>query len=147
MVSKRDATRFENELANIFWERGYMVVRGPSSGSGVRRRFQPDLTVIKYNKIIIIEVKKISSPRPVYIPPHQVEGLLELERRSGGIAVVAVRIPRVGWRFHILRDLVETRSGRRKIEDPVKGLRLYELENIIFGLSKRIDEFIYNENI
>lgn len=142
LVRKRDAVRFENELANMLWERGYLVVRGPSSGSRVQYRFQPDLVAAKNGKILIIEVKKTSRSGPVYIPEHQVRGLQELEERSGGTAVIAVRVPYHGWRFHFLRDLPETRGGRRKVADPLKGLRIYELEEIVFGLSRRIDEFL-----
>jgi Holliday junction resolvase len=142
MSLKREATRLENELANILWERGFAVVRGPSSGSAARRRFQPDLIAAKDGTILIIEVKKAREGRPLYVPPHQVEGLRELERRSGGRAVVAVKIPWYGWRFHLLDGLHETRGGRLRIDRPESGMKLVEIEEIILGRSKRIDEYL-----
>ena len=142
MVSKRDATRLENELANLLWERGYAVVRGPSSGSGARRRFQPDIIAIKNKVILIIEVKKGSPGKPIYIPPHQAWGLRELEKRSSGRAVIAVRIPWNGWRFHFLEGLHETPGGRLRIDKPESGMRLVELEEIVFGRSRTLDEYM-----
>ncbi len=141
MVNKRSATRVENELANMLWERGFAVVRGPSSGSATKKRFQPDLLAVKDGRILVIEVKQGRESRPLYIPPGQVKGLLELEKRSGGLAVVAVKISWIGWRFHILKDLPETKSGRRKISKPESGMRLYELENLLFSRVKVMDEY------
>ncbi len=142
MSRKRSATRIENELANLLWERGYAVVRGPSSGSAARRRFQPDLIAVKQGVILVIEVKKGHEGKPLYVPPHQVEGLLELERRSGGRAVVAVKISWHGWRFHFLRDLERTKGGRARIPRPELGLRLSELEEILMPRHKRLDEYM-----
>lgn len=142
MAGKRDATRFENELANLLWERGYAVVRGPSSGSRAQKRFQPDILAAKDGVVLVIEVKKARRGHPIYIPPHQAWGLRELERRSGGRAVVAVRIPWEGWRFHFLDGLHETRGGRLRIDRPEAGLRLVELEEIVFRKSRRIVEYM-----
>ena len=141
MSWKRVATRLENELANLLWDRGYAVVRGPSSGSGARRRFQPDLIAARDGVILIIEVKRGHPGRPIYIPPRQVEGLLELEKRSGGRAVVAVKVPWEEWRFHLLSELPRTQGGRAKIEDPLRGLRLLELEEILFSRSRKLTEY------
>jgi len=142
LASKRDATRLENELANMLWERGYAVVRGPSSGSGVRRRFQPDLVAMRDRVILVIEVKKAARGRPLYIPPGQAQGLRDFARRSGGVALVAARIPWEGWRFHFLDGLHETPSGRLRIDRPEAGLRLVELEEILFRRSRRLDEYM-----
>jgi Holliday junction resolvase len=142
MVSKRDATRFENDLANLLWSRGYAVVRGPSSGSAARKRFQPDLIAVKKGVVLVIEVKKGREGKPLYVPPHQVEGLRELEKRSGGRAIIAVKIPWIGWRFHFLSELHETKGGRARIDRPESGMRLSDLEEILFHKSKRLDEFM-----
>ncbi|MCE4624808.1 MAG: Holliday junction resolvase [Desulfurococcales archaeon] len=141
-MSKRDATRLENELANLLWDRGYAVVRGPSSGSAARRRFQPDLIAVKKGVVLIIEVKKGREGRPIYIPPHQVVGLRELQERSGGRAVVAVKIAYRGWRFHFLDGLHETRGGRLRVDRPEAGLKLVELEEILFRRSERLDRYL-----
>jgi Holliday junction resolvase len=142
MSLKREATRLENELANILWERGFAVVRGPSSGSAARRRFQPDLIAAKDGAILIIEVKKGREGRPLYIPPHQVEGLRELERRSGGKAVIAVKIPWHGRRFHFLDGLHETKGGRLRVDRPEAGMKLVELEEVVLSRSRKIDEYL-----
>ncbi len=139
---KREAARFENELANELWDRGYAVVRGPSSGSGARHRFQPDILAVKDGIVLVIEVKKGRPGRPIYVPPHQAWGLRELARRSGGRAVIAIRIPRNGWRFHFVEGLPETPGGRLRIDRPERGLRLVELEEILFHRSKPLSEYM-----
>ncbi len=146
LVNKREATRLENELANMLWERGFAVVRGPSSGSAVKKRFQPDLLAVKKNHVLIIEVKRGHSSKPIYVPAGQAKGLLELEKRSGGLAVVAVKISWLGWRFHVLRELPETKSGRRRISRPESGMRLYELEDLLLGRVKSMEEFLGKED-
>ena len=139
---KAVGTRLENELANLLWDMGYAVVRGPSSGAGVRHRYQPDLVAVKNGVVLVIEVKKARPGAAVYVPRHQVDGILEFARRAGGRAYVAVRIPRSGWRLHPVEGLEETRGGNLKIQRPEAGLRPEVLDELLFPRHRRIDEYL-----
>jgi len=141
--AKVKATRVENELANILWNMGYAVVRGPSSGSGTRKRFQPDLIAVKDKVILVFEVKIHSGGNePIYIPKRQVDGLKEFASRAGAQVYVAVRIRGGGWRFHKLSTLPETRGGGVRVDNPATGIKLLELDELLFKKSKRITEFM-----
>ena len=144
MVNPRKAlaARLENDLANRLWELGFAVVRGPSSGSGARKRFQPDLVAIKDGVVLVIEVKRGRSGRPLYIRREQVEGLREFSRRARGIPVIAVHVPGRGWRLHLLEGLDETESGNVKVARPESGHRLEAFLEILFPRHRRIDEFL-----
>ncbi len=144
MVNPRKAlaARLENDLANRLWELGFAVVRGPSSGSGARRRFQPDLVAIRGGVVVVIEVKRARRGRPLYLRREQVEGLREFARRAGGLAVVAAHIPGVGWRFHMIDGLEETASGNLKIARPEAGHRMEAFLELLFPRSRRMDEFL-----
>jgi len=137
---KRKGARIENELASRLWRLGYAVVRGPASGSGARRRFQPDLVAMAGGKVIVIEVKASAGKRPVYIESSRALALTEFARRAGAyLALIAVRIKGYGWRLHTIDSLEPTRGGNFKIADPLKGLRLRDLDNIVRGTKKITD--------
>ncbi len=140
--AKAKGTRVENELANLLWEMGYAVVRGPSSGAGVRRRFQPDLVAIKAGKVLVFEVKTYRGGGPLYIPRHQVDGLKDFADRAGAHAFIAVRLHGGGWRLHRLEDLPATRGGGARVDEPSTGLRPRDLDELLFPTSRRITEYI-----
>ncbi len=141
--AKERGVRHERELAEVLWEKGWAVVRGPASGAGVRKRFQPDLIAAKSGIIAAFEVKRVSdASKPLYIERSQVEGLLEWARRAGGRAFIAVRIPGEGWRFHSTEDLEPTPGGRFKIANPSSGLRLSQLLEILSRTSIPLDRFV-----
>ncbi len=127
---KSKATRVENELANTLWERGFAVVRGPSSGGGVRRRYQPDLVAIKGGKVLVIEIKSRSGNSPIYLDSEQVLGLSEFARRAGGLALIAVRLRGGEWRFHTIDELEPTGASFR-LSEPLSGMRIRDLEEAI----------------
>lgn len=141
--AKDKGVRHERELAELLWEKGWAVVRGPASGAGVKRRFQPDLIAAKSNVIAVFEVKRVSDPsKPLYIEKSQVEGILEWARRAGGRAFIAVRIPGEGWRFHSVESLELTPRGRFKVASPTSGLRLSQLLEILARTSAPLDKFL-----
>ena len=139
---KRKGARIENELANILWELGYAVVRGPASGSKVKKRIQPDLVAIKRGIVIVIEVKSGKPGSPIYIPSHQITAITEFARRAGGRAYVAVKIKGDGWRLHEINSIELTPGGNGKIERPESGIKPSDLDEILFPKSRRITEFI-----
>jgi Holliday junction resolvase len=138
---KAKGTRAENELANILWEEGFAVVRGPSSGGGSKKRFQPDLVAIRDGAVVAIEVKARSDEGPVYIEAEQVLGLAEFARRAGGKAFIAYRAKGGEWRFHPVEGLQPTGSSF-KIEDPLKGLRLRDFLELILRRHKDLSDYM-----
>lgn len=138
---KAVASRLENELANTLWTMGYAVVRGPSSGSGARKRYQPDLVAAKGGVVLVIEAKKARPGRTLYVPARQVEGLREFAARAGGIALIAARIPGSGWRIHRLEELESTKSGSVRIDSPESGVKLEVFDELLFPKSRRLTEW------
>ena len=139
---KRKGTRAEVELARLLWERGYAVVRGPSSGGGVRHRFQPDIVAMKNGVIFVIEVKTAKRPEePVYVEAHKVVGLEEFARRAGAMPLVGIRVKGGEWRFHRLSSLKVTRGGNFKVERASSGLRLRDLDELVRG-GPRITDYM-----
>ncbi len=135
---KRRGTIYENELANILWERGFAVVRGPSSGGGVRRRFQPDLVAIKNGVVLVFEVK-VARQGPLYIDGDKVRNLAEFARRAGARSFIAVRVIGEGWRFHEVEGLEKTGGGNFKIAKPLAGLKLRDLLALVEGWPRLTD--------
>jgi len=140
--AKRKGTRAEAELARLLWERGFAVVRGPSSGSGVRRRFQPDIVAMLNGEILVIEVKTARSPNDtIYIESHKVIAMSEFAKRAGGTAFIAVRVRGGEWRFHRLDELEVTRAGNFKIPRVGRGLKIRDIEHMVRG-GPRITDYM-----
>jgi len=141
MYRKAYASKVENELANVFWGLNYAVVRGPSSGSGVRKRYQPDLIAMKGGVILVMEIKTKKKRGSLYISSSQVLGLEEFSKRAGGIAIIAFKQKGKEWRFHLLENLVPV-GKNFKIKEPEKGLRIRDLEETFFRRSEDIRKYI-----
>ncbi len=97
--TKTKGVRVERELANKFWQLGFAVVRSGSSGGGVRKRFAPDLVVIKNGKIVVLEVKYRSKDNKIQIDIDRVLKLIEFANRAGARAYLAVKFSNEQWRF------------------------------------------------
>ncbi|MCS7107258.1 MAG: Holliday junction resolvase Hjc [Acidilobaceae archaeon] len=139
-MPSRNSAKAENELANVLWRKGYLVVRAAASGRGVRERFQPDLVAAKNGVILIIEVKSTNS-ETIYLRAEQVNGLRELRDRSRGHVFIAVRLRGGEWRFHSLDDLKEVSEKSYRLDNVEEGLRLRDVEELLFKRSKKIPEF------
>ncbi len=138
MKNKRRSRGFahERDLVHKLWEKGFAVVRSPASGAKTRRYAVPDIVAIRQGVVLVFEVKTIHNERPVYIPKHQVDKLLEFTKRAGGRPYIAVKIIGVtGWRFIPIGELEETRGGnyRVSIEKIHSGLRLPDIISLSLG--------------
>ncbi len=142
---RRRGFAYERELARELWNRGFACIRAPASGAKVRRRAQPDLVAMKNGVILVFEVKTRRKEGHVYIDAGQVEKLLEFARRAGGMAFIAVKIlDGRGWRFVPAERLSRTRGGSFKVglEEVERGLRLRDLEVLVSGAYRSLDEYI-----
>ncbi|MEB3860160.1 MAG: Holliday junction resolvase [Desulfurococcales archaeon] len=141
-LPKEKGARVENELANKLWELGYAVVRGPASGSRVRRRYQPDIVALKKGKIVVAEVKTGERLKPIYIKASQLSKLTSFAKRSGGLPVIAVKLKGDGWRIHTLETLELTKAGNAKIPRPESGYRLRDFDELLFPKTRKLMEYM-----
>ncbi len=99
MSARGKGFRAERVLANKLWELGFAVIRGGASGSGVRRRFTPDIIAMRNGKILVLEVKYRSKEEPIPIERLRIEKLLDFARRAGGEVYIAVKYGKKKWKF------------------------------------------------
>jgi Holliday junction resolvase len=98
-IPKRKGSAHERNLANKLWDMGLAVLRGCSSGGGVRKRFVPDIVAMGPNFVLVLEVKYRSERNPVRIEEEKVSKLLEFAERARGHAYIAVKFKGDDWRF------------------------------------------------
>ena len=132
MNAKRKGSAKERELANFFWERGCAVLRGCSSGGGVRKRYVPDIVAICRGRVLVFAVKYRSKHAPIRLEDEKLEKLLLFAQRAGGGAYLLVKFGRGPWKVVAPAAHV----GKEDYEKAVE-LRLF-LESI---LSTSIDKY------
>jgi Holliday junction resolvase len=132
MSVKRKGSAKERELANLLWQKGCAVLRGCSSGGGVRKRYVPDIVVICRGKVLVFEVKYRSKYVPIRIEAEKLKKLIMFAERAGGKAYLLVKYGREPWK---VLDIME-RVGREEYD---KGVELKSfLESI---LSAKMDQY------
>ncbi|MGC8620902.1 MAG: Holliday junction resolvase [Caldisphaera sp.] len=141
MYAKAKASRLENDLANTFWSLGYAVIRGPSSGAGVSKRYSPDLLAIKDGIILVFEIKSKRKSGSLYIDSSQILGLQEFAKRAKGIPIIAFKSRGKEWKFHFLNNL-ESTGKNFKLNSPDDGLKLRDLEELFFRKHKDLNEYL-----
>lgn len=132
MNVKRKGSTKERELANHFWERGCAVLRGCSSGGGIRKRYVPDLVAICRGNVLIFEVKYRSKYGTIVVENEKIDKLLDFAKRAGGEAFLLVKYGRNPWR--VLKAV--ERVGR---EDYEKAIELRAFLETFF--SQKIDQY------
>jgi Holliday junction resolvase len=98
-IPKRKGSAHERNLANKLWDMGLAVLRGCSSGGGVRKRFVPDIVAMGPGFVLVLEVKYRSERNPIRIEEEKVSKLLEFAERARGHAYIAVKFKGDDWRF------------------------------------------------
>jgi len=123
---------------------GFAAIRGPASGSKIKRGIYPDVVAMYRGRILVFEVKTRSKLSTIYIDSHQVEKLRVFSERAGGIPLIALKIKALGkWKIVPLDKLV-CREGRCAIpkdviessddlETFVRGLLSMSLESFVKG--------------
>ncbi|ABL87981.1 holliday junction resolvase [Pyrobaculum islandicum DSM 4184] len=133
MNTKRKGSAKERELANYLWERGCAVLRGCSSGGGVRKRYVPDLVVICRGTVLVFEVKYRSKHTSIKIETEKLERLIEFAKRAGGKALLLIKYGRNPWKVLEIRD----RVGRDEYE---KAMDLRTFIESLF--TAKLEDFI-----
>ncbi|MGC8543031.1 MAG: Holliday junction resolvase Hjc [Vulcanisaeta sp.] len=98
-LPKRKGSAHERALANKLWDMGLAVLRGCSSGGGVRKRFVPDIVAMGPGFILVLEVKYRSERGTIRIEEEKIAKLLEFAERAKGDAYVAIKFRGDDWRF------------------------------------------------
>jgi Holliday junction resolvase - archaeal type len=88
----------ERSVANLLWDRGCAVLRGCSSGGGVRKRFVPDVVAVCRGQVLVLELKYRARRAAIRVEEEKVEGLLEFASRAGGRAYVLAKFGRGPWK-------------------------------------------------
>jgi len=132
MSVKRKGSAKERELANFLWQKGCAVLRGCSSGGGVRKRYVPDIVAICRGNVFVFEVKYRSKYVPIKIEAEKLEKLIMFAERAGGKAYLLVKYGREPWK---VVDVVE-RVGREEYD---KGVEFKAFIESIF--STKIDQY------
>jgi Holliday junction resolvase - archaeal type len=116
MNTKRKGSAKERELANFFWERGCAVLRGCSSGGGVRKRYVPDVVAICRGKVLVFEVKYRSKYAPIKLEIEKLEKLIIFAKRAGGEAYLLVKYGRGPWKVLSPAERVGWEEYERAVE-------------------------------
>lgn len=136
---KRKGSAHERDLANKLWSMGLAVLRGCSSGGGVRKRFVPDIVAMGKGFVLVIEVKYRKEPTTIKIEGEKVRKLLEFAERAGGDVYIAVKFKKEGWRFI---QISHNADGDLTIR-PDDLVNAYALEQLVNKyVSKSIMDFI-----
>jgi len=139
--TKTKGVRVERELANKFWQLGFAVVRSGSSGGGVRKRFAPDLVVMRNGKIAVLEVKYRSKDSRVQLDIDRIYKLREFANRAGAKAYIAVKFSNEQWRFVSIEQITQLlENGNNGNSKYIYLTREYVTKN---GLTLR--EFVERE--
>lgn len=112
-MSYSKGARTERELLDIFWRKGFGVVR--VAGSGTSRHEAPDILVGGEGRFLAIECKSRSKKR-LYIDKGEIEELEKFSEMFGADPVIAFRFNREDWRFLYPGDMKRTRTGNYKVE-------------------------------
>ncbi|MEZ0319603.1 MAG: Holliday junction resolvase Hjc [Pyrobaculum sp.] len=119
MNPKRKGSAKERELANFFWEKGCAVLRGCSSGGGVRKRYVPDIVAICRGRVLVFEVKYRAKYAPIRLEGEKLEKLLMFARRAGGGAYLLVKFGRGPWKVVTPAAQVEKEDYEKAPELPL----------------------------
>ena len=135
IVNKRKGVVYERQLANLLWRLGFAVLRGCASGSGVRKRFVPDIVAIKNGKVLVIEVKYRKKSKIVRIEREKLRNLIEFTKRAQGIAYLALKVPGREWKFYQLPEN-ENQDFVIKVDEVLKnGLSIEQVIAKLFNKS------------
>lgn len=134
MSAKRKGSAKERELANVLWQHGCAVLRGCSSGAGVRRRYVPDIVAICNGHTLVFEVKYRAKASALRLEDEKVRRLSEFAKRARGRAFLLVKFGREPWR------VLELGDGRVAVEDYRGAMELKAFLAALFSHS--LDQYL-----
>ncbi len=108
MSSKRKGTRFERELAHMFFDHNWGCVR--VAGSGSTPMPAPDILASNGKRVLAVECKGIKKTTK-YLSNEDVEQLKKFSKKFGAEAWLGIRFDAIGWYFLELKDLKKSKKG------------------------------------
>jgi len=137
MSSRRKGSEKERNLANLFWQYNCAVLRGCSSGGGVRKRYVPDIVAICRGSVLVFEVKYRNKTSSIRLDANRVSKLLEFANRSGGRAYLLFKFGRGPWKIFPIDGPEDVHVNREVYEKAQElSLFLYSIYN------KKLDLYI-----
>lgn len=112
MANKGD--RRERELVNRAYDRGFMPIRAPASGSATEREL-PDVLVGNGERSYAIEAKTTGEDI-VYIDGREVDFLILFAEMFGSRARIGLRFDREEWVFIHPTEMIQTDGGNYRIK-------------------------------
>jgi len=89
----------ELEICRKLFKLGFAVIRVPASGRRSKRLTYPDIVAIKNGRVLVFEVKIRETISSIYIRSSQIRKCMGFVKRSGGIALLAIKIKSEGvWK-------------------------------------------------
>uniref|UniRef100_A0A7J2U664 Holliday junction resolvase n=1 Tax=Ignisphaera aggregans TaxID=334771 RepID=A0A7J2U664_9CREN len=124
---------------------GFAVIRGPASGSRIKKAIYPDIVAIKNSKVFVLEVKKRKELRSCYLDSNQLLKIAEFAKRAGGEALVAIKIDSLRvWKVLEVSKIVPQGAIPKRIKvdkeviDKAEELFTYLSRKLSIGLEKFI---------
>jgi len=135
--------RAERDLVIRLWRLGFAVLRAPASGAKIKRADYPDIVAIKDGRVAVFEVKSRKELSTIYIEEEQLRKLRTFTERAGGKAYIAVKLPRIEWKFIPIEELERTPKGRYKVpKNTIAKSPSLEKVLIDLGLLKTLKDYI-----
>lgn len=142
---KKRGVQAERELVKKLWRMGFAVIRGPASGSRIKKAIYPDIVAIKNSKVFVLEVKKRKELRSCYLDSNQLLKIAEFAKRAGGEALVAIKIDSLRvWKVLEVSKIVPQGTIPKRIKvdkeviDKAEELFTYLSRKLSIGLEKFI---------
>lgn len=114
MSSSDKGDRRERELVDLLDEKGFAVIRAPSSGSGTDRDL-PDVLAGNGSQFYAFEVKA-SKDSHVYLKGEEINSLIYFARNFGARARLGIRFDHEKWYFFHPHDVYTTDSGNYRVK-------------------------------
>lgn len=138
---KSKGVNAERELVVKLWKLGFAVLRGPASGSKIKKGVYPDIVAIKNRHVFVFEVKKRNKLGHVYINKDQIEKIKEFARRAGGEALIAIKISALrAWKAIPLAHTKEVSPSKVRIDKEV----IEQADDLLTYLNNKISTTLDN---
>lgn len=116
-MSSQKGSKGENELGELFEERGYVFFR--QAGSGTADRELPDIGVGNGGHFIVFEVKRWGYQDYEYLTKKEVDDLIFFAEQFGAEYYIAARFNRKPWQFYKKEEMHD--AGKSYRIDNVKS--------------------------
>lgn len=126
MGSHEKGSRRERELANELDDKGFAVMRAPSSGSATERDL-PDVFAGNGLTFVAIEVKA-SSGDHIYIDEAEVDALAWFAEQFTAAPLLGIRFDYCDWKFFEPANTYRTDGGNYRVTQATAEAHAFDLD-------------------